>query len=261
MEHVFTLLEPRRIGSLHCTTRRRLPHPGGRRHSGTVPRTHLQPETALRGCSHPDALLAVIDDTDAVDGAGLRRRTQELTARYLALRSEARALRAEAAALPGRNAALSDVRRRLRLLQTGEHAAALREYRKLRRHDESWRSIRQHVLDGLDDVGRTVDELAVADLDQETDVADDPAVTALRTMHDELRRVVASLQDNVRAAMTTAEERIRDFGNDANDVWRKAVEASAKAYEEAGAQLEAAGISSPAEYRDLLDEQNHLQRR
>ena len=60
--------------------------------------------------------------------------------------------------------------------------------------------------------------------------------------------------------MTTAEERIRDLGNDANDVWRKAVEASAKAYEEAGAQLEAAGISSPAEYRDLLDEQNDLQR-
>ena len=209
---------------------------------------------------NPDALLAVIDDTDAVDGAGLRRRSQELTARYLALRSDARALRAEAAALPDRNAALSDVRRRLKLLQTGEHAAALREYRKLRRHDESWRSIRRHVLDGLGDVGRTVDELAVADLDQETDAADDPAATALRTMHDELRRVVAALQDNVRAALTTARERIRDLGNDANDVWSKAVGASAKAYEEASAQLEAAGISSPAEYRDLLDEQNRLQR-
>ena len=80
---------------------------------------------------NPDALLAVIDDTDAVDGAGLRRRSAELTARYLALRSEARALRAEAAELSARNAALSDVRRRLKVLQTGQHAAALKEYRRL----------------------------------------------------------------------------------------------------------------------------------
>ena len=209
---------------------------------------------------NPDALLAVIDDTDAVDGAGMRRRSRELSARYLALRSDARALRAEAAELPDRNAALSDVRRRLKLLQSGEHAAALKQYRKLRRHDESWRSIRQQVLDGIGDVGRSVDELAVADLDQETDAADEPAATALRTMHDELRGVVASLQESVRAAMTTAAERIREPGNDANDVWRKAVAASAKAYGEAGAQLEAAGISSPAGYRDLLDQQNDLQR-
>ena len=52
----------------------------------------------------PDALLAVIDDTDAVDGASQRRRSSELTARYLALRAEARALRTEAAELPARNA-------------------------------------------------------------------------------------------------------------------------------------------------------------
>ena len=209
---------------------------------------------------HPDALLAVIDDTDAVDGAGLRRRSQELTARYLALRSEARALRAEGAELPARNAALSDVRRRLKVLQTGKHAAALKEYRKLRRHDESWHSIRQHVLDGIGEVGRTVEDLAVADLDQEIDNAHDPAATALRRMHDELGRVVSSLKETVRAAVTTAQARISDLGSDENGLWRQTVEASAKAYKAVSAQLEAAGISSPAEYRDLLDEQNDLQR-
>ena len=115
------------------------------------------------------------------------------------------------------------------------------------------------ILLATDAAGEGIN-LQRADLDQETDATDDPAATALRTMHDELRRVVASLQESVRAAMTTAEERIRELGNDANDVWRKAVEASAKAYGEASAQLETAGISSPAEYRDLLDEQNDLQR-
>ena len=209
---------------------------------------------------HPDALLAVIDDTAAVDGTGLRRRSAELTTRYLALRSEARALRAEAARLPARNAALSDVRRRLKVLQTGQHAAALKDYRRLRRHDESWHSIRQHVMDEIADVGRTVDDLAVADLDQEIENAHDPAGTALRSMHDELGRIVLSLKDTVHTAVATAQARIRDLGNDPDDPWRRAVEATAKEYKAVSAQLEAAGISSPAEYRDLLDEQNDLQR-
>ena len=208
---------------------------------------------------NPDALLAVIDDTDAVDGAGLRRRSAELTARYLALRSEARALRAEAAELPARNAALSDVRRRLKVLQTGQYAAALKEYRTLRRHDESWHSVRQHVMDAIVEVGRTVEDLAVADLDQEIENAHDPAGTALRGMHDELGRTVESLKDTVRMAVATAQARIRDLGNDPDDLWRRAVEASAREYKAVGVQLEAAGISSPAEYRDLLDEQSALQ--
>ena len=209
---------------------------------------------------NPDALLSVIDDTDAVDGAGLRRRSAELTTRYLALRSEARALRAEAAGLPARNAALSDVRRRLKVLQTGQHAAALKEYRTLRRHDESWHSIRQHVADEIAEVGRTVDDLAVADTDQEIENAHDPASTALRSMHNELGRIVLSLKNAVHTAVATAEARIRDLGNDPDDPWGRAVEATAKEYKAVSAQLEAAGISSPAEYRDLLDEQNDLQR-
>ena len=209
---------------------------------------------------NPDALLAVIDDTDAVDGAGLRRRSAELTARYLALRSDARALRAEAAELAARNAALSDVRRRLKVLQTGQHAAALKEYRRLRRHDESWHSVRQHVMDGIADVGRIVEDLAVADLDQEIENAHDPAGTALRNMHDELGRIVVSLKDAVHMAVATAQARIRDLGNDPDDLWGLAVEATAKEYKAVSAQLEAAGISSPAEYRELLDEQSALQR-
>ena len=209
---------------------------------------------------NPDALLAVIDDTDAVDGAGVRRRSSELTLRYLALRSDARALRAEAAELPARSAALSDVRRRLKVLQTGQHAAALNEYRRLRRHDESWHSVQQHVMDGIAEVGQAVEVLAVADLDQEIETAHDQAGTALRSMHDELGRIVQSLKGTVRMAVATAQARIRDLENDPDDLWRQTVEASAKEYKAVGAQLEAAGISSPAEYRDLLDEQSALQR-
>ena len=208
---------------------------------------------------NPDALLAVIDDTDAVDGAVLRRRSTELTARYLALRAEARALRAEAADLPARSAALSDVRRKLSVLQTGEHASALKDYRRFRRQDGTWQWIRQNAIDGVAAVGRTVNDLVVADLDQEVANEPDPADAALRSAHEELGRVVHSFKDTVERAVATAERRIRGLGSNPEDPWNQAVEASAAEYRAVSTQLEAAGISNPAEYRDLLDQQSELQ--
>ena len=209
---------------------------------------------------NPDALLAVIDDTDAVDGASQRRRSSELTARYLALRAEARALRTEAAELPARNAALSDVRRKLNVLQTGKHASALKEYGKVRRQDGAWKSIRQNVMEEIAEVGRAVEEVVAADLDQEVETSDDPARVALRSAHEELGRIVSSFKDAVREAVAGAEQRIRSLGSDRDDLWSQAVETSAAEYREVSTRLEAAGISNPAEYRDLLDQQATLQR-
>ncbi len=207
----------------------------------------------------PDALLDVIDDTEAVDGAGLHRRSTELTARYLALRAEARALRAEAADLPARNAALSDVRRKLNVLQTGEHASALKDYRRFRRQEGAWQSIRENVIDGVAAVGRTVEDLVVADLDQGAESAHDQADAGLRRAHDELTASVQSFKDAVRQAVATAEQRIKALGNDPEDPWNQAVQASVAQYQAVSKQLEAAGISNPAEYRELLDQQSTLQ--
>ena len=208
---------------------------------------------------NPDALLAVIDDTDAVDGAALRRRSKELTARYLALRAEARALRAAAADLPARNAALSDVRRKLSVLQTGEHAAALKRYRTFRRYDAAWQSIQTNVMDGIDEIGRAVAAVSVADLDQEIQTAADPASAALRNAHDELTQIVRSLTDAVRAATASASQRIGNLDDDPHRSWQRALAANADEYRMVSSELSGAGISSPAEYRDLLDQQTALQ--
>ena len=207
----------------------------------------------------PDALLDVIDDTEAVGGAALRRRSRELTARYLALRAEARALRAEAADLPSRIAALSDVRRKLNVLQTGEHASSLKNYRKFRRQEGAWQSIRENAIDGVAAVGRTVEDLVVADLDQGAESPHDQADVALLFAHDELVAAVHSFKDAVRNAVATAEQRINDLGNDPDDLWNQAVQASVAQYQAVSKQLEAAGISNPAEYRELLDQQSTLQ--
>ena len=209
---------------------------------------------------NPDALLAVIDDTGAVDGAALRRRSAELTARYLALRAEARALRSAAADLPARSAALSDVRRKLSVLQTGEHAAALKRYRTFRRYDAAWQSIQKNVVDGIDEIDRAVAAVTVADLDQEIETTADPAGAALRSAHDELARIVRSLTDAVRAATASASQRIGNLDDDPDHSWQRALAANADEYRLISSELSGAGISSPAEYRDLLDQQAELQR-
>lgn len=209
---------------------------------------------------NPDALLAVIDETGTVDGAALRRRSEELDARYLALRAEARALRAAAANLPARNAALSDVRRKLSMLQTGAHAAALKRYRTFRRYDAAWQSIQKNVMDGIDEIDRAVAAVTVADLDQEIETAADPASAALRSAHDELAQIVRSLTDAVREATASVRQRIGNPDDDPDHSWQHAIAENADEYRLISSELSGAGISSPAEYRDLLDQQAALQR-
>lgn len=239
----------------------------------------------------PESLLTFIDDSDAVQGARRRRRSEELATRYLALRAQARALRAAAADLPARSAALADVRRKLSVVetsppadlaasfrggsasggaklavvnldvrQTGGHESALKAYRKYRRHDGAWQAIRHNVAERVTELGRAVEELAVADLDPEVADAHDPATAALRSAHQRLVGIVHALQSTVRMAIATAEQGIGSVATRPDDPWRQAVEASERAYDDVSRQLEGAGIASPAEYRDLLDRQAALQR-
>ena len=210
---------------------------------------------------NPHALLAVIDDTDAVKGVQLHRRCNEIAARYLALRAEARALRAEAADLSARNSALADVRRKLNVLQTGSHEAVMKEYRRYHRYDGAWQSIQQDVMEQIAEVGRLTAELAVADLQLADSSADDPAAEALRSAHQELDRTVRAFQSEVRNAVALAEHRLKGLEHSRDlDTWRQAVNTSTVKYGVVTHNLEAAGIANPTEYRALLDQASALQR-
>ncbi|MYH40381.1 MAG: hypothetical protein F4150_01035 [Chloroflexi bacterium] len=201
----------------------------------------------------PNALLAVIDDTPSVRGTELRRAIEQAADRYLALRAAVRAERNRTVELPSRRAEVSDIRRKLDLLQEGGQALALSEHRLRRQQDTSWNAALQGVSEALEKLDRATDGLLVADLELASDAGDDPATTSLGRAHDSLRQTIRGLQDDVRrsvAAARTELQALRDGGEMRN--WRGTMEASAVAFREATDRLAAEGIGDPSEYAGLL---------
>ncbi len=210
--------------------------------------------------TQPNALLTVIDDTDEVDGASWQRKRKEAEARYLSLKAEARSLRARADDQPARNAALSDVRRKITVLEKGGHAKALNEYRTRRNQESTWQSVQSSAVEGVDAVERSARELAVADLDLSVGASSDDPLANLGRAHEGLRAAVENLQNTVLAAVEKARIQIQEArdGDDAS-AWRKAVEKSENAFQQVSQQLAAAGIANPDEYRDLLQRATTLE--
>lgn len=209
----------------------------------------------------PNALLTVIDDSADVRGAELMRLRKEAETKYLSLCAEARALRAQVADLPARTAALTDVRRKLEVLQRGGHAKTLNDYRARRRQDGTWESIQKAAADAVEAVGRAVDgRLAVADLDLGPEADGDTATAALKRAHEQLRSIVATLQKTVLGAVEQARTEIAGVRTGGDAVaWRAAVSASEQEYQTVTQQLAEAGIANPDEYRDLLQRSTTLE--
>ena len=209
----------------------------------------------------PNALLTVIDDSQVVLKAELDRQIDQLAARYLSLRAEARAASRQAADLPGRRALLADARHKLEVLERGGQAQVLNKYRRLRQQNDTWDAIREAAAQAVESVVRSAEELSVADLELGGAAEDDSAQASLMRAHATLRRTVEELRiavlDRVRQARRAIAE--IDEGEDAVQ-WRGAVEASTREFEEATAQLAKEGISDPSEYSNLLERAAGLER-
>ena len=89
----------------------------------------------------PNALLTVIDDSQIVHGAELKRSIDQMAASYLSLCAQARAARNQANDLPAKRAAREDVQHKLEVLQKGGHAQVFSEYRIRRQQDDTWQAI------------------------------------------------------------------------------------------------------------------------
>lgn len=209
----------------------------------------------------PNALLNVIDDSATVRGAELRRQLHEAELRYLSLQADARTSRATAAELPNCRASLADVRRKLDILQQGGSAQALADFRLRRQQDAKWRAILSGVDSSIDTITRAANELLVADLGITPNPPNDPGALALEAMHAKLKAIVSSLQDQVLAAIASALQELGDLGTGSEaQTWRAMVAATEAEYEKVAAQLTASGISSPTEYRDLMERASLLER-
>ena len=202
----------------------------------------------------PNALLTEIDDRQAVRKADLDRRIGQLEDRYLSLRTEARAAVRQANELPGREALLADVRHKLEVLEQGGQTLVLNKYRQRRQQNDTWKAIREAVVQTVESVGLSAEELSVADLDLRPAAKDDPAPTSLRRAHERLRRTIEEFRGDVRERVGQAREAIGEIDRSADIAqWHAAVETSKREFEEATAQLAKEGISDPNEYHDLLE--------
>ena len=210
----------------------------------------------------PNALLTVIDDSQAVRKADLQRRIEQLAHRYLALRAEARAASRQADEVPGREALLADVRHKLEVLERGGQAQVLNRYRSLRQQNDTWEAIREEARQAVESVDERAEALWVADFDLGPVSEDDPARTRLRRAHEALRRTVEELRKDLRARVERARQALSviDEGED-HVQWLAAVDASEGEFEDTTAQLAKEGIADPSEYHELLEQASDLGRR
>ena len=203
----------------------------------------------------PNALLAVIDESETVGGATLKRQIKQIEARYLSLCAEARAAYRQADGLPTLRASLAEVRRKLDILEGGGQAQLLNVYRKRRQQDATWREILKSASQAVELVGDSVAELSVADLDMGADIEDDSAQASLKRAHEALRRTVEHLEQSVRGNVERARQDIDEIDEGADvGQWRAAVESSENEFREASVLLAEEGIHDPNEYGDLLEQ-------
>ena len=120
-----------------------------------------------------------------------------------------------------------------------------------------WRGASQVV----ESVGRSAEELTVADLDFVVDPQGDPARARLRRAHEALTRTVEGLRRGVRGSVEETQRDIEGIrtGPDAG-LWRKAIDASESDHKEASARLAEEGIANPNEYNELLERATALER-
>ena len=206
---------------------------------------------------NPDALLAVLDDAQEVDGAGAIRELRRLEDRYLALRAEARQALTHALELPDREASLADVQRKLDLLQQGGHAEVLRLYRSRRQTDGTWKAVLAASEQGLDAIGEAVSAMAVSDLNMPTD---DAAATALRHAHQSLHQLIESFRDMMLHGIEEVRRGLAEVLEGANALqWSAEVAASEEAYQITVSRLKEEGIADPTEYGELVERARGLE--
>ncbi|MDE0216029.1 MAG: AAA family ATPase [bacterium] len=201
----------------------------------------------------PNALLTVIDQSNRVNEAEIRRTTKQQNEHYLSLRAQARASRSSAENLPDRQAALRDVERKLNILQGGENAAILSEYRLRRQQDDAWRAILNTALSKIDAIELSATDLSVPDLELTSDTESDDASESLFSTHANVKQIVDGLKQNILTLITEAKQKIDEVQSSSDaSLWNTAKSDSESRFEALSATLAQEGVASIDEYDSLL---------
>lgn len=207
----------------------------------------------------PNALLSVIDDSDAVRRVELDRSLEQLSARYLSLRAAARLASSQTNDLPARRAALVDIERKLDILQTGGQTQALNEYRINRQLENAWQAALGGAGQAVEIIGRNAEELTVSDITPASETNGNQLPEELRNVHESLKLTIEDLKRGMIESVERTQKAIEEIkvGPDASR-WQDILNVSESAFREANSQLEEQGISSPNEYDVLLGQAETL---
>ena len=207
----------------------------------------------------PNALLSVIDDSDAVRRVEVDRSLGQLSASYLSLRAAARLASNQTNDLPARRAALVDIERKLDVLQTGGQTKAFNEYRINRQLDNAWQAALDGAGQAVGIIGRNAEDLSVSDITPASETDGNQPPEELGNAHESLKRTIEDLKQGVIESVERTQQAIEEIksGPDASR-WQEILNTSESAFREATSQLEEQGISSPNEYDALLGQAETL---
>ena len=209
---------------------------------------------------NPGSLLRLIDESPEVDKGEWDARYEEVSTRFLSLRSEARALEARLKDRQRIEGGLADVRRQLAVFEEGGHRDLLVQYRRLVRQ-------RRAMEDRGGEWGRAVEEVRVvlqrvgpSDL-PEADFAGgtQAEAEAVRLLQD-----AASSQETFRGRiqqLADAEaERIGQWETSlAASDWASAERETHAEYEALVKRLDREGVTDPSGYGVLVHERQQLE--
>ncbi len=209
----------------------------------------------------PSALLAIIDDSEEVSGTEIRRSIQQKETEFLSIRSQARAAKELAGELPDRKAHLSDIRNKLKVLQDGNHAQSLRQYRKRRQMEALWKAVLEHAEELVEGVGSSVDDLLVSDFVLDSEQSNDSASANLRIMHQGLVKGISKLRKTGKDAVDQVRADIANIRSSTEArQWINAMQESASKFQEVAARPADEGIGERSEYTNLLSQATKLER-
>lgn len=201
----------------------------------------------------PNALLTVVDQSNRVNEAEIQRTAKQHLEQYLSLRAQARAARSSSEDLPDRQAALRDVERKLNILQDGENAITLSEYRLRRQQDDTWQVILNTAISKIDTIELSTRDLTVADLEIISNDKPDEASESLTNTHANVKKVVDELKQEILNLIAEAKLEIDEIQSSPDaSVWNAAKADSDAKFEALSATLAKEGVASIDEYDSLL---------
>ena len=246
-----SVIEQRRNGSW-------LPSPG--EVSSRFPVRILSQKQVFSMAGNPGSLLRLIDESPEVAKREWDARYEEVSTRFLSLRSEARALAARLGDRQRIEGDLADVKRQLAVFEEGGHRDLLVQYRRLVRQRRAMDERRAELVGAIEAVRNVSQRIGPSDLPE----ADFARGTQAEAEAVRLLRDAASSQEELRSSIhrlaDAAAQNLEEWeSNLAASDWASLEHETHQAYEALVERLKSEGVSDPSGYGELVHERQQLE--